>query len=158
SARGRRSKKQWVELHNLLTAYVVIQIQWLTGIRAVRDPIELELYDPSSGFLGVIDKDSDDQYGARVVWLVDPVRTQVERYINYIKNTTRNIFGQVEPEAAFRLIEPSKMTVAVIDRPFLTSHFPGKGYSVNAHRHYFRTRMREFGVDAGFVDAWLGHG
>lgn len=158
SGRGRRRPERWVLIHNTLTVYVVRQIQWLTGVRAVRDPIELDLYDPQSGFLAVIDKDSDDQYGARVVWLIDPLREQISRYLTRVEAATRAIFGRSELDAAFRFIDPYTLDVQPNDLRSLMAYSPGYPYAPNAHRHYIRTRLRELGVDAGFVDAWLGHG
>ncbi|TVS08980.1 MAG: hypothetical protein EA417_21415 [Gammaproteobacteria bacterium] len=158
STRGRRSSSQWVAIHNAMTVYVIRQIQWMTGIRAVRDPIELNLYDPVSGYLAVIDKDSDDRYGARVVWLIEPVRQQIDRYLQRIESATLAIFGQSDSMAAFRLIDPETLAIRQADRAGLLALTPEYPYAPNAHRHYIRTRLRELGVGAGIVDAWLGHG
>lgn len=158
ATRGRRSAEQWVAIHNALTVYVVRQIQWLTGIRAVRDPIELDLYDPQSGYLGVIDKDSDDRYGARVVWLIEPVRQQIDRYLQRAESASLTIFGHSDSSAAFRLIDSETLAILPIDQKGLLAFTPEYPYAPNAHRHYTRTRLRELGVDADFVDAWLGHG
>lgn len=158
TTRGRRSAGQWLVIHNALTVYLVRQIQWLTGIRAVRDPVELRLYDPVSGYLGVIDKDSDDRYGGRVVWLIEPVRQQIDRYLQRVESATVAIFGHSDSNAAFRLIDPETLGVCQIDQKGLLAFTPDYPYAPNAHRHYIRTRLRELGVDACFVDAWLGHG
>lgn len=158
SGRGRRRPERWVLIHNTLTVYVVRQIQWLTGIRAVRDSIELDLYDPQSGFLGVIDKDSDDQYGARVVWLIDPLRDQIDQYLKRVESATQAIYGRSDRYGAFRFIDPYTLEIQPNDLRRLKAYSPGYPYAPNAHRHYIRTRLRELGVDAGFVDAWLGHG
>lgn len=141
-----------------MTVYVIRQIQWLTGIRAVLDPVELDLYDPVSGYLGVIDKDSDDRYGARAVWLIEPVRHQVEIYKEKVQSATGAIFGQSDLRAAFRLISPETLQIQEVDRKALLAFTPDYPFAPNAHRHYMRTRLRELGVNAGFVDAWLGHG
>jgi len=157
AGRGRRTASRWLEIHNVLTAYVIRQIQWVTGIRAVRDPIELSLYDPRSGFLGVIDKDSNDEYGARAVWLIETVQQQVATYLRYVDSATRSIFGEVDREAAFRFIgEESK--ILQVNQRRLEHFLPDYPFAPNSHRHYLRTRLREKGVDGGIVDALLGHG
>ena len=155
--RGRRTASRWIEIHNSLTAYVIREIQWMTGIRAVRDPIELALYAARSGFLGVIDKDSNDEYGARVVWLIEPVQQQIETYLHYVDSATRSIFGKVNREAAFRFIGDGPVILQVNQRR-LGQHLPDYPFAPNSHRHYLRTRLREKGVDGGIVDAWMGHG
>lgn len=158
ATKGRRSVAQWVAIHNAMTVYVIRQIQWLTGIRAVLDPVELDLYDPASGYLGVIDKDSDDRYGARAVWLIEPIRHQVEIYKEKVQSATGAIFQQSDLSAAFRLIDPETHQIQEVDREALLAVTPDYPFAPNAHRHYMRTRLRELGVNAGFVDAWLGHG
>ncbi|MDT8321683.1 MAG: hypothetical protein RQ826_14270 [Xanthomonadales bacterium] len=155
--RGRRTASRWIEIHNALTAYVIRQVQWLTGIRAVRDPIELPLYAARSGFLGVIDKDSSDEYGARVVWLIEPVQKQIETYLKYVDSATRPIFGDVNREAAFRFIGEGA-SIQQVNQRRLGQYLPTYPFAPNSHRHYLRTRLREKGVDGGIVDAWMGHG
>lgn len=157
AGRGRRTASRWIEVHNAMTAYVIRQIQWMTGIRAVRDPIELPLYAARSGFLGVIDKDSNDEYGARVVWLIEPVQQQIETYLQYVDSATRSIFGEVNREAAFRFIGEGPAILQVNQRR-LEQHLPDYPFAANSHRHYLRTRLREKEVDGGVVDAWMGHG
>ena len=157
AGRGRRTPLRWIEIHNAMTAYVICQIQWMTGIRAVRDPIELPLYAARSGFLGVIDKDSNDEYGARVVWLIEPVQQQIENYLQYVDSATRSIFGEVNREAAFRFIAEGPSILQVNQRR-LVEHLPDYPFAPNSHRHYLRTRLREKDVDGGVVDAWMGHG
>ena len=155
--RGRRTAARWLEIHNALTAYVIRQIQWMTGIRAVRDPIELPLYVSRSGFLGVIDKDSNDEYGARVVWLIEPVQQQIQIYLQYVDSATRSIFGQVDREAAFRFIG-ERSEILQVNQRRLKHFLPDYPFAPNSHRHYLRTRLREKGVDGGIVDTWMGHG
>ena len=157
AGRGRRTASRWRGIHNALTAYVIRQIQWMTGIRAVRDPVELPLYAPRSGFLGVIDKDSNDEYGARVVWLIEPVQQQIETYLQYVDSATRSIFGEADREAAFRFIGEGQKILQVNQRR-LECFLPDYPFASNSHRHYLRTRLREKGVDGGIVDAWMGHG
>lgn len=157
AGRGRRTASRWREIHNALTAYVICQIQWMTGIRAVRDPIEFPLYAPTTGILGVIDKDSNDEYGARVVWLIEPVQQQIQVYLQYVDSATRSILGKVEREAAFRFIgEGAK--ILQVNQARLEHFLPDYPFAVNSHRHHLRSRLREKGVDGGIVDAWMGHG
>jgi site-specific recombinase XerD len=129
----------------------------MTGIRAVRDPIELDHFAPSSGFLGVIDKDSKDEYGARVVWLAEPVQRQIRAYLLRVEMATRSIFGSATFNAAFRFLS-DEASIVHIDQQLLGRYGPDYPYASNSHRHYMRTRLRELGVDGGAVDAWMGHG
>lgn len=155
--RGRRSRSSWWLVHNVFTAYVIRQVQWMTGIRAVRDPIELQNYDSRSGFLRINDKDSADNYGARVVWLIPAVQRQVQVYLQRTELAAK-ARSEDPANLAFRFIEWGGQIIdvswAALEQ-FTTCEFP---YAPNAHRHYQRTRLRELGIDAGYVDAWLGHG
>ena len=155
--KGRRSRESWWLVHNILTAYVIRQIQWMTGIRAVRDPIELQNYDPRTGFLFINDKDSADKYGARVVWLLPPIQRQVQVYLQQADMAAK-AWSKGPGDLALRFFEQDgevlETSLSTLDR-FTAIGYP---YAPNAHRHYQRTRLRELGVDAGYVDAWLGHG
>jgi len=155
--KGRRPRGTWWLVHNILTAYVIRQIQWMTGIRAVRDPIELQNYDPNTGFLRINDKDTADNYGARVVWLLPSVQRQVQSYLQQV-GLAAKAWSMGFGDLAFRFFErdgqPLDASLSTLER-FTACAYP---YAPNAHRHYQRTRLRELGVDAGYVDAWLGHG
>lgn len=156
--RGRRSVEQWCEIHNQLTLYTIMQVQWTTGIRAVRDPIELDNYDELTGYLQITDKDSHDLYGARIVKLQKYVFYQMQEYLKYVDKTSRAIFGRPTRTAAFKLIDPDRRSNIQIGKKTISKHIRYYPFAPNGHRHYVRTRMREFGVDAVFVDALLGHG
>ena len=157
ASKGRRSRDSSCLIHNLLTGYVIRQIQWMTGIRAVRDPIELHNYDPNTGFMMINDKDSADKYGARVVWLLPQVQRQVKAYLQQVAQVAK-ARSKSTAELAFRFLAPDGQMLGVSLKTlhrFTITEYP---YAPNAHRHYQRTRLRELDVDAGYVDAWLGHG
>jgi hypothetical protein len=157
SGRGRRSKDTWRAAHNALTAYVIRQIQWTTGIRAIRDPIEIHNYDPTTGFLRINDKDSNDQYGARVVWLLPGVQRQIGIYLDHVERAAKAL-GVDQQQLTFRFVQDNNQIPEVSNQAMVRYTPCEYPYSINAHRHYLRTRLRELGVDAGYVDAWLGHG
>jgi len=155
---GRRSLKQWLEIHNKLTIYTIMQVLWVTGIRAVHDPIELENYDREMGFLCVTDKDSNDQYGARIVSFPTCVNDQVKGYLKYVKSTSRAILGKESRTLAFRLVDYKTGKIRHFDQRSITEHVPCYPFAPNGHRHYIRSSLRKSEVDAVYIDALLGHG
>lgn len=157
SSRGRRSQETWRATHNLLTAYVIRQIQWITGIRAIRDPIDIANYDHTTGFLRVNDKDSNDQYGARVVWLLPETQRQIYIYLQHVERASRAL-GIEHPQLTFRFVQDDNQCPEVSNQALLRYTPCEYPFAPNSHRHYMRTRLRELGLDAGYVDAWMGHG
>lgn len=155
--KGRPSQERLRRRHNGITAYVTWQIFWMTGMRPVIDPIEIDLYDHTRGLLAVSDKDTRDEYAGRLVWFPPPVQQQVRIYQELASETSDALFGNAEIDIAFRIINPDfevKPIGQKTPKAILRAWYP---FPENAHRHYLRTRLRELGVDGGIVDALLGH-
>lgn len=154
---GRPSAERIRMRHNALTAYTTWQIYWMTGMRPVIDPIVIENYNEPSGLLAVNDKDTRDEYSTRVVWLPPPVREQVAVYRGLARETAERLFNKDCEDIEFRIIAPD-LELTQMNRKSPKAVLEGKyPLEENSHRHYLRTRLRELGVDAGYVDAMLGH-
>lgn len=154
---GRRDGPRAHTAHNAIALYTCMLVMWHTGVRAVDEPIDLALYDPDSGYLGISDKDNDAYYASRVACLPKLARLQIGKYFDHLDTLSDSL--EVGPQWKRRLFffdskdVPVPLTLqriasALVDYPF----------RLNAQRHYLRTRLRELEVPAQSVDALLGHG
>lgn len=159
-ARGRRGVERSIEFHNAFTTYTTIFGMWSSALRAVRDPIEVELVDPLMGFLGVSEKDTDEYATSRVVPLTPVILEQLNGYARHreVFLETMDKFGiRLTPHTWLFYVE-GKCAEPVTPKRLeerLAKDYP---FPLNSQRHYLRTRLRENGVSGMFVDALLGHG
>lgn len=80
-----RSEAGWVELHNELVAYLGVALAIVTGFRSVRTPIpDLTLVDRHTGFMAMQEKDREDGSHARLVWVPERVRRQIQFYLEQV--------------------------------------------------------------------------
>lgn len=158
--RGRPKATDLVAFHNAYTAYTATMALWATGIRAIRDPIELELTDVQAGFLTVSDKDGDEYADARVLWIAPVLREQLRHYGRHrqrlLDNSAFSRLRVASPGWLFFIDDgqPCQVTPSSLER----FRHPGYRFRSNAQRHYLRTHLREHEVSGLVVDAWLGHG
>lgn len=74
-----------IEIHNAMTAYTVIMASFGLGFRAVAHPFSRWTdLDEERGLLVLMDKDSGDGYGARLVWVPDVVIMQLQNYRKHL--------------------------------------------------------------------------
>ncbi len=169
-----------IKFHNAYTAYCVMMIGFATGYRAVRDPFYSKTeIDDETGFLVISDKDSDDYYNSRLVYLPKICRKQITLYSEYKQLLAEKLI-LTNPELSKELMEPniqswSKTTPnnQVLPFFFFLKHFykhqavkPLSMHEMtewitdlplNANRHYLRTHLRELKVSGEFIDAFMGH-
>jgi hypothetical protein len=172
--------KHLIAFHNAYTSYCVMMIGFATGYRVVRDPFYSETeIDDETGFLVISDKDSDDYYNSRLVYLPMLCRKQITHYSNYKKLLAEKLI-LTNPELSKGLIQPidykwSKTITSNQDLPFffflkgsykqqsvrpLLMHEMTEWITdlpLNANRHYLRTHLRELNVPGEFIDAFMGH-
>lgn len=169
-----------IKFHNAYTAYCVMMIGFATGYRAVRDPFYSETeIDDETGFLVISDKDNDDYYNSRLIFLPKLCRKQITLYSEYKQLLAERLI-LTNPELSKELMEPnipswSKTPPNNQDLPFFFflkhfyKHQAVKPLSMhemtewitdlplNANRHYLRTHLRELKVSGEFIDAFMGH-
>jgi hypothetical protein len=157
--RGRRSEARYRVVHNAIAMYTCLMVLWHSGMRAVTEPVELDLYDPATGVLGASDKDNDSYYASRVVWLLPLVQRQIQAYWRHLDCLKAKLPDSTASLGKGLFLFDSNGEVAAISiqalRNVLPSSYP---FRLNAQRHYLRTRLRELGVPAQTIDALLGHG
>ncbi len=88
--------KRTINYHNNYTAYTVFLMLYSTGYRSVNDPFpDPRLLDAQTGFMAISDKDNEDAYNTRLVWVPDICRKQVGYYKDHIKGL-RNRLAQLD--------------------------------------------------------------
>ena len=157
--RGRRSERRTLLVHNALTTYVCMMVLWHTGVRAVAEPIELSLYDATTGMLAISDKDTDGYYSSRIAWLPDLVQKQLAAYQAHLSALRIELPKLPIPKRDALFFIDEQMRVVPVRPKTLKQALPNDyPYRLNAPRHYLRTMLRELGAHAQVVDALLGHG
>jgi hypothetical protein len=157
--RGRRSETRYRVVHNAIAMYTCLMVLWHSGMRAVTEPVELDLYDPATGVLGASDKDNDSYYASRVVWLLPLVQRQIQTYWRHLDRLKAELPDSTASLGKGLFLFDSNGEVAAISLQALRNVLPpGYPFRLNAQRHYLRTRLRELGVPAQTIDALLGHG
>jgi hypothetical protein len=164
-------------LHNDLAVYTVMMIGFATGYRAVRDPLlqEAEI-DRSTGFGIVSDKDSDDFYNARIVWLPEICLRQLDLYRQHVKRLQEWLF-ESNQELFFKSRRQS-VTGRHGDREYPGLFLMQKDSNdlslnpkhlqdllekinyllpMNANRHYLRSKLVASRCPVEVIDAFLGH-
>jgi hypothetical protein len=159
-----------VELHNDYTLYVAELIGFSTGYRAVRDPLSsLAQVDQQSGFAIISDKDDDDFYNSRLVWLPSFVLEQLRLYQEHSRVLAQRLTlanpilaeriktgDPLAPPFLFLLTDKYKWCHLrpgeIQDR--LKKLFP---VPVNVNRTYLRNRLLELGLGGEMVHYFLGH-
>lgn len=157
---GRPTSSQFEKRHNAMTAYTVGLAMWAGALRAVTDPLVLDLIEPEQGYLGVSEKDSDDYALSRVIWLPALALQQFRHYaehrdVQYARRRKFKVKAYFSPGWCYFLDNgtPSPVTPSRLEREFGPEYL----LRLNAQRHYLRTILREKGVSGAAVDALLGH-
>jgi len=180
--RYRNNKKNTsyiIDFHNAYTSYCVTLLGYFTGYRAVFDPFYSQTeIDLDSGFLVISDKDGNDYYNSRTVWLPDICIKQLEEYNNHriaimekltllnpilsrqIKNKEQlNWTGKkVKNHTPFFFFLNEQLNYLAVSSKSL-HNFVNWSYELplNANRHYLRTKFREKSIPGEICDGLLGH-
>jgi hypothetical protein len=177
-----------VEHHNVYTAYTALGLALVTGFRMVRTPIpDLRLIDAATGFMALQEKDRRDEAHARIVWLPERIRLQVNRYLEYLrcawlefpagmttvlevkatKQRDRSRFGHGKFNLSllntlfFAEQTDERLVVHEMTGAMLKKHFdsvsPGRWVAENANRHFLRSFLANHGCPETVINAHIGH-
>lgn len=156
-----------IHLHNQLTLYVSLMISFSSGYRAVRDPLNLiTSVDFGSGFAVISDKDGDDFYHSRVVWLPALVLEQLEAYRIHSRLLAQRL--TIANESLSRaLVRGSNPFMFLLDSGgsilklgpkevsgLLLELFP---VPMNVGRAYLRNSLSELQLDGELLRWFMGH-
>ncbi len=180
--RCRKNKKNVsyiINFHNAYTSYCVILLGYFTGYRAVFDPFYSQTeIDLDSGFLVISDKDGNDYYNSRTVWLPEICIKQLEKYNSHRiaimeKLTLLNPILSEQIKNKEQLNWTGKRTKNHIPFLFFLNEscnylavcskslhkFVSWSYELplNTNRHFLRTKFREKNIPGEICDGLLGH-
>lgn len=76
-----------VAYHNAYTTYTMLFLAYASGYRAAQDPFpDPRLLDVKTGFMVISDKDFDDSYCTRIIWLPPECVQQMKYYQAHVEN------------------------------------------------------------------------
>ncbi len=173
----RSGKSSPLLLHNDITVYTVMMIGFATGYRATRDPLlQKAEMDRTTGFGVISDKDGDDLYHSRIIWLPEFCFKQLDHYQEHLSvfenwlfaHNQELFFASRQKEVTGRRSErkiPSLFFVrndmrAIDIRPkYMQTLLKILNYDlpVNANRHYLRTSLLQRGCPVEVINAFMGH-
>jgi hypothetical protein len=161
-----------MRFHNSMTRYTAFMIAFGTGFRAIRDPfLSAAEIDWRSGFALLADKDNEDGYNSRLIWLPPDCLEQLKLFREHQQNALYR-FNILIPNLYSRLDRPRR------DVPgrhmYFTNHWKdayiatnigpkGLYYKLNytlplnASRHYLRSNLLEKKCPVEVINALLGH-
>lgn len=97
-----------VTYHNQYALYTACMLSYSTGSRATKYPFWLPSdIDITTGFAVISDKDSNDYYNSRLVWLPDVCVQQLKNYNEYM-NVLMNRLPVIAPDLFTKLTEQLK--------------------------------------------------
>ena len=154
-----------IKYHNALTRYTAIYIAYATGIRAVTHPFpDDENIDHETGFCVISDKDSDDHYHTRLIWIPPDCHKQYLLYRNHSKIVAatmaniRNDFFHKSQDRFFFLDENGSPAAISPKRLYYFSDLlEPVVIPENGNRHMLRSWLLAHGVSPEVINAFLGH-
>lgn len=174
----RKRRRDIIEFHNALTAYVVVALHAATGVRPVRTAFEtIRNFDLNARFAFVEDKASGASRQGRLV----PLPTALCRYLNdhylaYLRNLADTIAEAGDPVLGNAIRNAANGAGNSIPLFFglrrvgdtLAWDEVGEAFieqqdlfrwplPLRHFRHRLSTRLRRCGVDAEIIDGILGH-
>ncbi len=165
-----------LRLHNSMTRYSAFMIAFGTGFRAVRDPfLSAAEIDWQSGFAVVSDKDNEDGYNARLIWIPPICLQQLQMFKEHQKNLLCRLsvlVPNLQTLLADRSMrssvssmfysmpgqQPYEYMVETL-RPKLLVHNLSKVFALplNSNRHYLRSTLLDQGCPIEVINAFMGH-
>ena len=180
--------RRTIEYHNQYMLYTLTYLTWASGYRAVASPLpDPRLLDRQSGLLLISDKDAEDGYCSRLVWLTEDCVRQVEYYLEHLSALTLRMAGYAPDfHAAYRCAlehwqrrppavgnkrwnleaETDFTPFVYLDekgfhpiRPRTVRKLLPRGYQLplDSNRHYLRSYLLRRGCDSALIDTQMGH-
>jgi hypothetical protein len=164
-----------VNFHNLYTVYVILQLQHLTGLRAVKNPIpHVGHIDFEHQILLASDKDDYTSFNTRIVPLTGQLTKQLQLFLAHRRAVLARLFviesqkiemlRQKEPKPGlFFLIrfEENNLRILPSSPKFISEQIkrysPEFGLPENCQRARLRSWLLESSCPPQWIDAMLGH-
>jgi hypothetical protein len=88
--------------HNLVVAYLGVVLSLVTAARSIKTPIvDLRQIEMETGLLALMEKEREDGAHARVVFVPESVREQVQIYLSFLKGQRAAMPARVPSRAKF---------------------------------------------------------
>lgn len=176
AAQSDSSVLKLLRLHNNMTRYTAFMIAFSTGFRAIRDPfLSSAEIDWNSGFAVLSDKDNEDGYNSRLIWVPPVCLQQLAFFREHQQNVLcrlniliPNIYSMLERPrrtGAGRYMFFTKEGhdrgeyIAITAGPARLGSKLRNTYALpfNASRHYLRSTLLERKCPVEAINAFLGH-
>lgn len=163
-----------VHFHNQFAIYTACCIAFSTGYRAIHDPsFAEEDIDFQTGLAVISDKDTDDYYNTRLVWITPPCLNQIGHYrrhllalYDHLSLTCPPLFNLIKDHSApgspltlfyvhHDLEQIEMLRPGVLKKQLFRMH--GYDLPVNANRHYLKGELMASGCSPEIIEAFIGH-
>ncbi|SHI99401.1 hypothetical protein SAMN02745165_01357 [Malonomonas rubra DSM 5091] len=148
-----------VVFHNLFTAYTALLVSYAIGHRRSGLPfLATAAWDEKTGFACCRDKDTDDFYHTRLLWLPEACQEQLINYRNHLRVLNIPVApDNVDKDKEFFFIRQD----FTVDTTLETLHdiLCNHGYDFSGHpqRHFLKSVLQERGCSPTVVELFLGH-
>ena len=164
-----------VDFTNLYTTYVVFQLQHLTGIRAVKNPIPSAAHiDLSNRLLIACDKGDYTAFNTRVIPLGDVITTQLRHYLAHrrailsrldmvIPKAVEKLRNERPKPGLFFLLQKDGDKLKVVPAhpseiyATVRRYSPWFGLPENCQRARLRSHLLDRRCPSQWIDAMMGH-
>jgi hypothetical protein len=159
-ARGKaNSVNGIIKFHNLFTAYTAFLFAWSTGHRRSGLPvIPYYAWDEYSGFAICRDKDTQDYYHTRLLWLAPDCREQLEAYRAHVN--ALGIWVQpnnLDKEQEFFFLKSQNQAEAKQSTFYRILKGHGYDYPGHPQRHFLKSELQFMGCAPVAIELFLGH-
>lgn len=164
--------------HNSLVAYITVWLGFISGYRAVLDPISDPRHlDRETGLMVISDKDNSLFQHARIIPLTERFVEQVDRYAEHLTQLAISLphksgmqteiyqlchryqgtdISTHELSMPFLFFMTDSLQARAVSPKNLQEYFPFE-IRANANRHYLRSRLVELGTPGEMISYFMGH-
>lgn len=164
--------------HNSLVAYITVWLGFISGYRAVLDPISDPRHlDRETGLMIISDKDNSLFQHSRIIPLTERFVEQVDRYAEHLTQLAMSLphksgmqaeiyqlchryqgtdISTHELSIPFLFFLTDTLQARAVSPKNLQEHFPFE-IRANANRHYLRSRLVELGAPGEMISYFMGH-
>ncbi len=154
----RSSDEAWIEFHNRYSFYSVWLFNIAVGSRKLITPyIDIETVSPLNGVAVYRDTDGDAGTKAKLIWLPELVREQMQLYADHLSYIRMRFHISDEKLPCFfldakgrrRLVRPKSMF------QYVDEYLPG--FPIDIHRRFMFNALLEAGCPPEVARVWMGH-
>lgn len=174
--RADTSVSKLLEVHEKMTQYTTYLVAFSTGFRAISDPfLSAAEIDWESGFAVLSDKDNEDSYNSRLIWLPPVCLQQLLLFREHQQNALYR-FNILIPKiftnpdrprrdepGRYMFFAKKNITTDKYEAKTLRPTHLGQGLDqiydlpLNSSRHYLRSRLLEKKCPIEVINAFMGH-